>query len=89
MNKRIKKKLRKNCVLVVDISCVPRGWKMEQWFHVVSYYGIAAYDSNICKNIKPVYTIPAKNIKGFKVIDDLNNTIEKNLKEYNERIVSV
>ena len=68
MNKRIKKKLRKNCVLVVDLACIPRGWKMDKWFDMVSYYGVAAYDSNICKNTRPVYTIPSRNIKGFNAI---------------------
>ena len=74
---------------VVDLACITRGWKMDKWFDMVSYYGVAAYDSNICKNTRPVYTIPSRNIKGFKVIDNLSTTVKKNLKEYDERIISV
>ena len=91
MKSRVKRKLRKNCVLVVDIMCIPRGWDMAKWVNLSVTCGLAVYDSSKLPTWAafPIRTIPSKNIKGYKVVNIAKDALSKKLKEYNERIVSV
>jgi hypothetical protein len=91
MKSRIKRKLRKNCILVVDINCIPPTWSADQWVNLAVNCGLAVYDSRKLTSTAPfpIRTVPSSNIKGYKLVNITKDGLSKKLKEYNERIVSV
>jgi hypothetical protein len=91
MKSRIKRKLRKNCILVVDANCIPASWSADRWVNLAINCGLAIYDGKkVTVNTPfPIRTIPSKNIKGYKLVNIAKDGLSKKLKEYNERIVSV
>jgi len=91
MNKRVRNKIRKNSILIIDVACIPAGWDMSQWLSVCTKVGIAIYDSSLLSSIAPfpIRTIPKDNIKAFRLINsskfpEIVNKVKTEMMEKNE-----
>jgi hypothetical protein len=72
MNKRIRNKVRKNSILVLDIACIPKGWDAQKWVSIYTKLGIAIYDSYHLSPTAPfpIRMIPKGSIKTLRLIDN-------------------
>lgn len=67
MNKRIRKKLRKESYIRVDICSIPRDMDIDHWYEFVIKHGLILWDSKLGGIEPKIY--PKKNTRVFKIVD--------------------
>jgi len=65
MKQRIKNKLIKKSIIVMDINAIPEFMNIDEWYHGVKTFGLILYDSTNSENIP--FVIPKGNTKAFKI----------------------
>ena len=72
MNRRIKRKIRKNSILVLDMGGKPKSVETDVWMRWLSTHGIILWDNTREVNgVKPVlpYTLPKSAIRAYSVVN--------------------
>lgn len=66
MNKRIRKKLRKESYIMMDLCSIPHNMDVDEWYAFVVRFGLILWSS---KEGKKPEIYPKKNTRVFRIID--------------------
>ena len=69
MKSRLKKKLRRNSILIIDQGSIPYSMDVDEWYKCILDFGIIFYTRNEIGETNIPRVVPARNIKAFKVIE--------------------